>query len=237
MSNNAELRNVRIPVTNIQTPLTTSIKFIVPVNSSTIASTVDLYGTQKSGALFRTVGVAKGITVFSKDEKREIEKLYGFNGDEMEPFVIAPGQQDVTITLNRIVFYADDFFEQLGFIRGNLLYQENPFIIVEEHQKIMSSRKPLQSELGNMKTWWYDDKSLIVETTYARSFLYFDCWIASNPIKYDITSDNLILIPEFKILTGKIVSTEDVGRTLGSDIANVFGSFVRSQNSVVKQKI
>lgn len=213
------MTNVRIPLTHIQTPITTTIKLVVPAKKHTIVSTTPFYLNIGSKVLFRQIGTADGLVSFKKEDTREITKLYGFNGDEMQPFVLAPKYQNVTLTVQRIIFYKNDFFELLGFLRGSTLYQENPFIIIEDQYSLNEqiALKKVSNKLPDIDT----------NVTLRRSIIYFDCWFTNNPIEYKILAEDLIIIPEYKIEVGKIFSTDE---TFGS-LSSLVTSFILQQKT------
>jgi hypothetical protein len=197
--------NVRVPLVNIQTPQMITIR--IAVLSEPVASTTPFLATTK----FRILGAAQGITKFSKTNTRDISKIRGFNGNEYEPAYVVPGEVSSSLTLDRIVFHDSDALSMLGFTRGNVLYQDNPFVIIED-QYALSSGGLFKKEPS---------------VTLARSLYYNDCWITDSPITYDIQSNDLILIPTIKVECGKIVSSEELALTIASDVANVVIKGVR----------
>jgi len=199
-----ELKEVRVPLTNIQTPQYITIRLYVPTTNKRIASTVPFFNSLKF------VGVAQGITSFSRDQSREVTKIYGFNGNEMYPAWVVPGKIDVRLRLKRVVFHETDFLQELGFIRGNLVTQENPFVIIEDQYKL--------SKVGGDA----------LTTVLARSIVYHDCWLRNNNITYDIMANDMILVPEFEVDVGLVTTTEETASRLATEISMITGNWVKS---------
>lgn len=191
--------NVRVPLLNIHTPQFVSIRIFVPYTKQRIASTVPFF------SYLKPVGVAQGITKFVREQSRETSKIYGFNGDEFQPLWVIPGQMSTKLRLSRIVFHRHDLLQELGFLRGNLLSQENPFVIVEDQYVL---RDPTL-EIGGRKLLSGEP-----EVTLGRSIFYHDCWLTNNPITYDIDTNDMIIIPEFDVEVGKITTSEETASTL-----------------------
>jgi hypothetical protein len=206
--------NVRVPLTNIQTPQFITIRLFVPPVKERIASTVPFFNE------LRFVGVAKGITVFSRTQRRETTRIFGFNGNEMQPLWVVPHSIDTSIRLNRIIFHETDLLQELGFIRGNLLTQENPFVIVEDQYKL--TPKEYRGGKFEWKSWDRLEIELPEATkwdaVHARSIFYHDCWLLSNNIEYNIMKDDLILIPEFDVSVGSIVTSEEKSYRLFGEV-------------------
>jgi hypothetical protein len=192
--------HVRVPLTNIQTPQFITIRLFVPPVKERIASTVPFFNE------LRFVGVAKGITVFSRTQRREVTRIFGFNGNEMQPLWVVPHSVDTSIRLSRIIFHETDLLQELGFIRGNLLTQENPFVIVEDQYKLGKGVKGLSFEEIFIKGSGLEEEFTVV---HARSIFYHDCWLLNNNVEYNIMKDDLILIPEFEVSVGSIVTSEE----------------------------
>jgi len=215
-------RFVRVPLTNIQTPQFITIRLYVPTTKQRIASTVPFFNSLKF------VGVAQGITSFSRDQTREVTKIYGFNGNEMYPAWVVPGQIDVRLRLKRIVFHETDLLQELGFIRGNLLTQENPFVIIEDQYKLT----PAELSGGKFEWTWTrleieQPKVTKWNVTLARSIVYHDCWLKNNNITYDIMSNDMILIPEFEVEVGLVTTTEEKSTRLFEDISTAATSWFK----------
>lgn len=198
--------NVRVPLVNIQTAVNVTIRLAVP--NTPMATTVPFYGT---GSI-RVIGAAKGLTKSNRDQTREVTRIYGFNGNEFEPQYVVPGQLTTKLTLSSIVFNAADFLSSMGNIRGSLIYQENPFIVIQDEYTIT----PAGSVFGIN----YD-----ASTTLARSIYYMDCWLENNPIEYDIMDDDMLVVQELNVAVGKSFSTEETGQrgieTVGKFLENL----------------
>lgn len=205
---------VRVPLVNIFTPQFVSIRLYVPYTNKRVASTVPFLNTLKP------LGLARGITRFSRTQDRAVTTIYGFNGDEMQPVWVIPGQMSTTVQLHSIIFHDTDLLRQLGFIHGNLLTQENPFVIVEEQYTL---RPTLSFKEFSFESLTRSSSSTTTEfeSTYARAIFYHDCWLTSNPVTYDIMGD-LILIPEVKVTVGRIETSEEKFNTLFQEAIDSF---------------
>jgi hypothetical protein len=200
--------NVRVPLTNIQTPQFITIRLFVPPAKERIASTVPFFNE------LRFVGVAKGITVFSRTQRRETTRIFGFNGNEMQPLWVVPHSIDTSIRLNRVIFHETDLLQELGFIRGNLLTQENPFVIVEDQYKLGAGIRGLSLEEIFKGSGLKEELTVV----HARSIFYHDCWLLSNNVEYNIMKEDLILIPEFDVSVGSVVTSEEKSYHLFGEI-------------------
>jgi hypothetical protein len=206
--------NVRVPLTNIQTPQFITIRLYIPPTKDRVASTVPFFNQLKF------VGIAQGITEFSRTQRREVSRIYGFNGNEMQPMWLVPHSIETSLRLKRIVFHETDLLQELGFIRGNLLTQENPFVVIEDQYKLT----PAELSGGKFEWTWNrletkQPKVTKWDVTLARSIVYHDCWLLNNNIEYNIMSDNLILIPEFEVSVGTMVTSEETGAKLLGEVA------------------
>jgi hypothetical protein len=138
----------------------------------------------------------------------------------MEPMYVVPGQITSKVTLSSIVFHESDFLESLGYLRGHMLYQDNPFVIIEDQYKLISTNPNVNLLAGQVTI------SNEPSVTLARSIYYFDCWLSTNPIEYDIMGDDMILIPELAVEVGRITSSEQTGRVVGEQIFNSITNLV-----------
>lgn len=203
---------IRVPLTNIHTPQFITIRLFAPPKREKgkivrFASTIPIFDK----LVF--IGVAQGITKFVRDQVREIDSIFGFNGNEMQPAWITPGKMDTELRLHRVVFHNSDLLQELGFIRGNLITQHNPIVIIED-QYVLTSRITVPKELTKFGV----PSQIEPNVTLGRSIIYHDCWIATNPISYDIMSNDLILIPEFVVKVGTVVTSEETSTTLFEDV-------------------
>ena len=85
------------------------------------------------------------------------------------------------LDLTRVVLYARDFFEALGFHQGSLTSQTIPFLIEIE----------LRAPTGALRT-----------------IRIHDCWLSSHTMPFDITGNNILIVQTLKVTGGK-VTTED----------------------------
>lgn len=138
------------------------------------------------------------VTKMSRAQTRSVMKRYALGTYSFEPFQIVPGRIDTKLTLDRVELYkSDTLTKYFAFLPRHLLFQQLPFLIVED------MRNP-------------DGSSFTI--------IYNDCWITSNPIAYDIMGDQIIM-RQFNVEVGKMLVLDDsvtgVSTTLVDGLASL----------------
>jgi len=129
-------------------------------------------------------------------QTREIERIFSIGAYSFEPYRLIPKAIKTDLTLRKVMLYTGgDMLESCGFPGYNLYHQQAPFIL----------RQQLIDPIGDKET---------IE------IMYFDCWLKSNPMKFDLSSDTANLI------------TQEVGVTCG----RVFVSSASVYNSMSTRK-
>lgn len=193
--------NIRVPLVNIYTPQFVNIRLFVPPKKEIYTSTIPFFDKLKF------VGVAKGIRRFESRQTRPVGKIFGFNGDEIQPLWIYPGNVSTTIVLERIIFHDSDFLQELGFLRGSLVTQNNPFVVIEDQytfRKVPEIKGITEEKL---------------EITLGRSIIYHDCWIKETGVNYNIEDNNLIIVPSLSLEVGTVFTSEQTSSTLYGEIS------------------
>lgn len=201
------MSNVRVPLTNIATPQFITVRLAVPQKDRPVASTVPFFNS----TTITIIGAAKGITKLGRQQTRNVERIYGFNGNEFEPVWVVPGQIETNISLSQIVFHSVDTLSSFGYTRGSIFFQDRPFILIEDQYALNQSVSNVVTDaLGALTNTNIKSEP---EVTLARSIHYMDCWITDGPIDYDIMADDMILMPDIKIACGKVLSSEQEATT------------------------
>ena len=112
------------------------------------------------------------VQKFARDEHRNVKVRKSLGKDGMRPFKIIPQGVEVELTLGRVALYREETLRDVGKIDGSLIYQSRPLIIQEVQRSTMG-----RSDI----------------------FEYHDCWFTSNPITYDISAADLLVIQELKV--------------------------------------
>ena len=116
--------------------------------------------------------IIAGAETFTREESREVTQRKSLGKRGMRPFQVVPQSVDVSLTLNRIAFYRQEALKEIGDIDSGLIHQTKP-LIIQENQETPRANVDL--------------------------YEYHDCWFTSNPIKFDISSSNIIIKQKLKI--------------------------------------
>lgn len=150
-----------------------------------------------------------GVQSFSRDQHREYVARYSLGQNSFEPFQIVPGQITTELVLKRIVFYdvtSPTLLNVFGFFPETLMFQMFPFVLMEEKYapdegSFTQAEDTVGSSLQDSPVYLPQSKPKLVAVN-----LYMECWFIGNPVNYDITQGNLLVIPEMKIRCGRMVS-------------------------------
>jgi len=175
------------------------------------------------------------ISNFSRMQTRDVTKRYTLGRHAFEPYDIIPGRVDTKLRLEKVVLYSEylvqksdpsmqafltaysaigqfaagsspltsavaglttaavtgdqvhlsegDLMGILGYVSGNLFFQQSPFALQEI----------IHAPDGS------DKESTIVS--------YYDCWMVSNPIEYDIQDRGQLIIQECEVEVGRVTTS------------------------------
>ena len=183
------------------------------------------------------VGLTLGtIGRMARTQTREVRRRYMLGTYAFEPYDIIPGRITTNLRLEKVVLYSEyvatstpsntierglgqtvaglsnlsrvfgtlgsqdtstlhlsdgDLLGALGYVSGNLFFQQTPFAI----QEIVH---PPESVTGKQPT----------VTTY------YDCWLTSNPIEYDIHDRTQIIMQECDVAVGKVSTSIPVEKAV-----------------------
>lgn len=119
---------------------------------------------------------------------REVERIYGIGAYAFEPQRIVPKAIRTSLTLHKVMLYNEDFLKSVGFNSYNIFYQQAPFIIKQTLVNPNPRTVFGQTDLG--------DPDVII---------YFDCWITTNPMTFDLTANGANLVKqEIKVECGRV---------------------------------
>jgi hypothetical protein len=140
-----------------------------------------------------------GTTKFSLTQTRENYRRYSLGKNSFEPFQVIPGKITTTISIERIEFQNinDDKVRRFFiFDQRNLLFQQTPIMVIEYQTCRDASLKNL-------------DKQAIR--------IYTNCWAKTNPMKYDLTTTDLLIVKNIELDVGKVI-------VLDTSVAGIAGT-------------
>jgi len=169
-----------IPITKGKLSVSITIRASTPLQP-----TVSVYENANNVQISygKVIGTVQAL---EREQTREVTRIYTLGENAFEPFRVVPEKITSGLTLKKVVLYTEDVLEALGYAQGNLFYQQSPFILIEEQDAPPSKSNPV----------------------LPKTITYYDCWFVSNPIRYDIMTNDQLVVQEARIACGKIVSSE-----------------------------
>ena len=172
---------LRLPSTNIRLRSSITIRAIPDtqiLDSLTSFGKTSLYGIYAASLQFEPLGQVKD---FSRDQTRGFYKRYSLGRYAHEPRQVVPLKIDTKLTIVRAILYQNDLLKTVfGFWGESLIMQQLPFVLIEQKN----------SPDGDI--------------TKSAVLFYNDCWFTSNPIEYDVDSDDQWIIQDREIQVGSI---------------------------------
>jgi hypothetical protein len=205
------------PVTEARLPSALEIKLMQPVSLQLGTGFVIDYPQ----------GITLGtISKLTRNQRREVKRRYSLGKHAYEPYDIIPGKITTELSLEKVVLYSEyvastipsnviermigqiasttlniisgqtlaasktltlsdgDMLGALGYVSGNLLFQQVPFAI----QEIVYPPED------------FSDKQPTITT-------YYDCWLTTNPISYDIHDRDQLILQECNVAVGKVTTS------------------------------
>jgi hypothetical protein len=185
-----------------------------PLTSARLASSLELklmipiqlnlgFGVAFEWEPGRTLG---RIGSMVRDQTREIHRRYTLGSHSMEPLDLIPNKVTTNLRLEKVVMYSEyfvtpgsilsifgiqnpsllsegDLLGALGYISGNLFFQQFPFAIQETvHPPIGSGSGPTITS-------------------------YYDCWLRTNPIEYDLMGADQLVLQECEVACGRVTTS------------------------------
>lgn len=190
-----------LPKTNSRLSTSLSIRSIVKIEATASLQNIpvikNIAGT--FGTSF-TFGPELGvIEFFQREQERDNIRRYSLGEHAFEPLDVIPQKIKTSLIVRRVVLYKSDLLESLGYLAGNMFYQQKSF--------------GLQERMNVPNTGSNEELTTID---------YLDCWIESNPIKYDVSQDaNQLVIQEAKITVGKIIVSTPIQKALPAIARNL----------------
>lgn len=170
-----------LPLTSARLSSSLLIK-IYPLNSFDVLS--DTFSIPLTAGKILSV-----VTKFERDNKREVFSRYELGSNAFEPRDNIPQKVKTTLKLQRVMLYAEDMVEACGMIvSGNVVEQVQP-LLIQEIQMVPNFGNSLKNP------------------PQIKVISYTDCWILTNPAKYDITSQDQIMLQDIDIQCGKMYSS------------------------------
>lgn len=155
---------------NLET--TTLINQFLNSNDAYSSSAVDpiayINGLTAVFNILNKLGSVEKITITSN---REVERIFSLGTHSFEPYRVIPKNIKTTLTLSKVMLNNADFLSALGFPGYNIYHQQTPFII-----------KQTLIDPAN------DKENIII--------VYFDCWLAENPMTFDVSESRNILVKQ-----------------------------------------
>lgn len=222
-----------IPQTEAMLATATDIYVVVPI-------TTKILGVEATVPLTAAIGTIDKLT---RENTRSNMRRYSLGRHAFEPYDIIPGPITTSLTASKIVLYKDKYsfpaskqLEQLeslginssqidqitesmetngefqglfGLTGGNVLYQQKPIHIqVINYDHSSSDFETRGSKVGNPVT----------SITY-----YWNCWIDSNPISYNLQNASDILVKQdVKLTVGRVeVYEPNLSRMLSSTASSI----------------
>ena len=167
-------------ITSTQTnlPFTTQGVANVPSRKRITETTKGTSAFADAAVIGRLLDATSTLTI---SQSRQNTRIYSLGTQAFEPHMVVPGPVTTDLDLNRVVLYARDFFEALGFHQGSLTSQTIPFLI---------------------------DIELRAPTGAVRTIRIHDCWLNSHMLPFDISGGEALIVQQLKV-TGGMVTTED----------------------------
>jgi hypothetical protein len=211
-----------IPITQARLASSVELRLMLPVQ-------IDFgFGVTFEFQPGLTLGTISRLT---RTQVREIHRRYSLGSFAHEPFDLIPGRITTDLKLEKIVLYSEymlsnlkgdvakvlglenktiylsdgDLLGALGFVSGNLFYQQQPFAIEEVvHAPDVTGGQPTITS-------------------------YLDCWLKTNPIEYDMMSpDKQLTIQECDVACGQVKTSipfdkaiAPIARRLITDVINL----------------
>lgn len=139
------------------------------------------------------------ITDFERNQDRENLRRYSLGEHSFEPLDVIPQKIKTSLTVRRVVLYKSDLLESLGYLAGSLFFQQKAFGLQER----------LASPSGS-----FDAGVTTID--------YLDCWLETNPVKYDVTQNaDQLIIQEAKITVGKVIVSTPIEKALPAIAKNL----------------
>ena len=138
-----------------------------------------------------------GVKKFARKQDRTITRIYSLGANSFEPARLIPGKITTTLTLDRVTLYKNDALKvAFGFCGENLIVQQVPLLITE----------------------FKNDPNNPNDSMATSVVLYTECWVASNPVEYDIMAEDQLVIQSREVEVGKAIV---VDLTLGGIVSAV----------------
>lgn len=161
-----------------------ALNSFLSTNDLQAASSVDPLSFLNS--VVALLGTAKSLGSIEKlevSQTRDIDRIYSLGSYAFEPYRVVPRAVKTSLNLSKIVLYKEDFLKSVGFNSYNIYYQQAPFII---RQTLINPTDPDA------------DPDVI---------LFFDCWIASNPFTFDLSSGDNLVKQNVRVECGRVFSS------------------------------
>jgi len=189
------------PLTSARLASSIELKVMIPVEINT---GFGIYYEFKPGLTLGTVGR------MTRNQTRELKRRYTLGRNAFEPLDVIPGRVITDLTLEKVIMYSEylaapvkgdvasllglqngahlsdgDLLGALGYVSGSLFFQQFPFAIEE----VVHPPEGLTGNPGPTTT------------------TYYDCWLRTNPIDYDLTGRDQLVIQECDVVCGKVATS------------------------------
>lgn len=209
------------PLTTNRLPSSLEIQIMIPVS-------INLgFGVVLEWQPGLTVGTISKLT---RNQSREVYRRYSLGKFAFEPYDLIPGKITTSLKIEKVVLYSEymitgvkgdvakllgmegksvylsdgDLLGALGYVSGSLFFQQFPFAI----QEIVHPPEGLSGAQATITT-------------------YYDCWLTSNPIEYDIFASDQIIIQECDVVCGRVATSIPVEKAIAPLIRRLLPTSVK----------
>lgn len=187
--------------------LVTSVNLKTSVlQTSGLSDTTSLPVTTSGTALIGVSVIGSLLDATSRltvKQTRQNHRIYSLGSAAFEPNLVVPGPITTDLELTRVVLYARDFFEALGFTQGTLSTQIVPFLI---------------------------DVELRAPTGAVRTIRFNDCWLNGHTLPFDVSGNETLIVQSLAITAGRVETHDAVFGGIGF-FTNKIASNIHIPNS------
>lgn len=194
-----------IPQTEGMLSTSTDIFVVLPIATK-------ILGVELTVPLTARIGTINKLT---RANTRENTRRYSLGKHAFEPYDVIPGPISTTLSASKIVLYRDSYqftgkqqLESFGISASSITdITDNAMETNGEFQglfgftggNVLYQQKPIHIEVVNYNHSGKDTGS-VANITY-----YWNCWLDGNPISYDLTNaDNVLVVQDVSMTVGRV---------------------------------
>ena len=148
--------------------------------------------------------VIGAIQRLAKTETRTVTKLRGLGFFAFTPYTIVPGPINISLNMKRTVLYDSEIMRAV--FGSEVKISQNP----EQTESNTEATEKREDISIPTHTIFYQRQPFIIElvmyTPYGKREVvdFYDCWFISNPIAYDVSTDDLLVVQDASIEVGRV---------------------------------